>query len=298
MKKYMPLAIIAVLVAGNASADSIYINVGNDYESSASDNAQSVNDTSTGWFDSLQITYNSETVFSDANNDGFFSAGDTFSSDAGLALGTTFADLNGSHATNLNGGFFPGENGFNETDAGQGWTITFGISNLTGQVISTGPNPTDLTLAYNSGTINVYFYEYQGILAPGADISADLVHLYDLDISGGAPDGDSTNFNGDISTFGAGSINGVAAGDVFNIQYGGSVKTFAEASLLPGGLLFDMSNDTQGGLFTSYSGGAGSTELVEGQHEGSISYAVPEPTTLAILGLGLLGFAGSRRRNS
>ena len=68
----MPLAIIAALVAGNASADSIYINVGNDYEPSASDNAQSVNDTSTGWFDSLQITYNSETVFSDANSDGFF----------------------------------------------------------------------------------------------------------------------------------------------------------------------------------------------------------------------------------
>ena len=39
----MPLAIIAALVAGSANADSIYINVGNDYEPSASDNAQSVN---------------------------------------------------------------------------------------------------------------------------------------------------------------------------------------------------------------------------------------------------------------
>ena len=297
MKKLYPLAVIAMLTAGTASADSIYLNVGNDYDSSASDNAQSVNDNSTGWFDSLQITYESETTFTDANSDGFFSAGDTFSSDAGMALGTTFADLNGSHATNLNGGFFPGENGFNETDAGQGWTITFGITNLTGQVISTGPNPTDLSLAYNSGTINVFFYEYQGILAPGADISADLVHIYDLDISGGAPDGDSTNFSGDITNFGTDTVNGVPVGDIFNIAYGSDVKTFMEASLLPGGLLFEMSNDTQGNLFASYDNGAGSTQTVNGQHEGSISYAVPEPTTLAILGLGLLGFAGARRRN-
>lgn len=37
---------------------------------------------------------------------------------------------------------------------------------------------------------------------------------------------------------------------------------------------------------------------VSAQHNASLQFAVPEPTTLAILGLGLLGFAGSRRRNS
>jgi len=294
MKKILPLALVALLTAGTASADSIYINVGHDYDSG--DNAQSVNTTSTGWFDALQFTYDSETVFSDADNNGFFTAGDTFSSTAGMGLAQTFAALNGSVTTNLNGGFFPGENGFG--DVNEGWAITFGITNLTGQVISTGPNPTDLSLQYNSGTLSMYFYEYEGILAPNADISGDLVHVLDMNIFGGAPDGDSTNFAGNITTFGADTVNGVAAGNVFNIAYGNGVKTFAEASVLDGGLRFGMSNDTQGSLFGAYADGVGSTQKVNGQHEGSVAFEVPEPTSLAILGLGLLGFAGTRRRKA
>jgi len=294
MKIYISLAIVAMLTASTASADSIYINVGNDYDSG--DNAQSVNINSTGWFDALQFTYDSETVFSDDNNDGFFSAGDTLSSTAGMGLAQTFGALNGSVTTNLNGGFFPGENGFG--DVNNGWAITFGITNLTGQVISTGPNPTDLSLQYNSGTLSMYFYEYNGILAANADISGDLIHLLDLNIFGGAPDGDSTNFAGNITTFGAGTVNGVAAGSVFNIAYGNGVKTFAEASVLDGGLRFNMSNDTEGTLFGAYVDGEGSTQTVSGQHEGSVEFIVPEPTSLAILALGLLGFAGARRRKA
>jgi hypothetical protein len=294
MKKILPLALVALLTAGTASADSIYINVGQDYDNG--DNAQSVTTTSTGWFDALQFTYDSETVFSDADNNGFFTAGDTFSSTAGMGLAQTFAALNGSVTTNLNGGFFPGENGFG--DVNNGWAITFGITNLTGQVISTGPNPTDLSLQYNSGTLSMYFYEYAGILAPNADISGDLIHVLDMNIFGGAPDGDSTNFAGNITDFGAGTVNGVAAGDVFNVAYGSDVKTFAEASVLDGGLRFGMSNDTQGSLFGVYADGVGSTQKVNGQHEGSVAFEVPEPTSLAILGLGLLGLAGARRRKA
>jgi hypothetical protein len=39
MKKLFPLALVTMLTAGTASADSIYFNVGNDYNDSASDNA-------------------------------------------------------------------------------------------------------------------------------------------------------------------------------------------------------------------------------------------------------------------
>ena len=290
MKKFIPLAIIAMISAGSANADSIYVDVGTDYNSV--DNSSSVNDTSTGWFDSLQFTYDSQTDFTDANNDGFLSPGDTFVSNAGMALNQTFGQLNTTTATNFNGGFFPGGNGFGTNPNGNQWTLTFGITNLSGQINANG------SLSYNTGTIQMYFYEYAGILPASTDISANLVHLFDMDISVGSTDGDSTNFDGNVMTFGTGTVNGLAAGDVFNIAYGGGATTFANASTLPGGLLFNISNDTQGGLFTSYDGGVGSTQTITGQHEGSVSYSVPEPTTLAILGLGLLGFAGSRRRNS
>jgi hypothetical protein len=289
MKKFIPLAIVTMLAASSANADSIYIDVGNDYDSG--DNASSVNANSTGWFDSLAFTYNSETIFTDANNDQFLGAGDTFTADAGMALGATFGNLANSIGTNLNGAFFPGENGFGTNPNSDQWAITFGISNLTGQVNANG------TLSYNTGTISMYFYEFAGILAPEADISADLVSLFDMNIDFGFTDGDSTNFMGDIGNFGAGNVNGVAAGSVFNIAYGATATTFANAAGLPGGLFFDISNDTQGDLPAGYDV-AGGTAMVEGQHEGSVAYAVPEPTSLAILGLGLLGFAGTRRRKS
>jgi hypothetical protein len=63
-----------------------------------------------------------------------------------MALDTTFMDLNDSHAANFNGGFFPGENGFNDTAIGEGWTVIFAITGLTGQVVSTGLNPSDVSL--------------------------------------------------------------------------------------------------------------------------------------------------------
>jgi hypothetical protein len=269
--------------AASASADPIYIDVGLDYDSS--DNAQSVNTTSTGWFDSLQFTYSSESTVTDANNDGVLSAGDTIVSTGGMDLGTTFADLNGTHATDLLGGFFPGENGFE--DVNNGWALTFGFSNLAGVWNGSG-------FVYGSTTINFYAYEYSGILAGGTDISADLVHVFDLNLEFGGDTGVSTVFFGDIDTFGTGDFNGVDVEDMFNIAYGGGSLTFEEASQLPSGLRWEISNDTQG--ISPVFGNPGDSVLIAGQHEGSIAFTVPEPGSLAILGLGLLGLAGASQR--
>lgn len=47
-----------------------------------------------------------------------------------------------------------------------------------------------------------------------------------------------------------------------------------------------------------YPNGPGTTQTMQVQHTGDASINVPEPTTIAILGLGLLGLAGARRRKS
>lgn len=46
-----------------------------------------------------------------------------------------------------------------------------------------------------------------------------------------------------------------------------------------------------------YDGGAGVQEF-QVVHDGNLTFSVPEPTSIAILGLGLLGFAGARRRKA
>lgn len=51
------------------------------------------------------------------------------------------------------------------------------------------------------------------------------------------------------------------------------------------------------GLLPTY-GGAGGSQTFEISHDGNMTMNVPEPTTIAILGLSLLGFAGMRRCNS
>jgi hypothetical protein len=42
----------------------------------------------------------------------------------------------------------------------------------------------------------------------------------------------------------------------------------------------------------------GDTQVFTITHDGNMSFDVPEPTSIAILGLGLLGFAGARRRKA
>lgn len=50
--------------------------------------------------------------------------------------------------------------------------------------------------------------------------------------------------------------------------------------------------------FSPVYGSVGDTQTFEISHDGNMSFDVPEPASVAILGLGLLGFAGARRRKS
>lgn len=292
MNILLKATLASMFFVGTASADPIFLDVGADYNASAS--------TTTTWFDSLGFIYNSETAVTDADGSfdfvdpaTYISVGDTTSTNIGMDLGTTLGDLLGSRANSLNGlepGFLGGDdNGF--IDGQTNWAITFGISNLQGTVTSVGPG--GIGFAYQSATLEMFFYDFSS-LPLGAnlstDISAGLVHLFDLNITNGGDTGNSTVLTGNITNFyGAG-------GDMFNIKYAASSLAFDVASLLDGGLNFLISNDTQATGTPSFN--QQGQLLITGEHEGSVEFNVPEPTSLAILGLGLLGFAGSRRRKS
>jgi len=282
MKKLLTAAVVALSFAGTVSADPIFIDNGVDVNGSGS--------TQTSWFDSLQFTYASQSLLTDVDGDGVVSIDDTIVSNSGMALGQTAGNVLATHATNLLGLGFGDDNGFwngGAPTAGQ-WGITFGFTDISGVLTNTG-------FQYNAGTINLYAFDAAAVAAAAAatgastDVSASITHLFDLNVATGGDTGNSTVFSGDIIDF--------FGPDTFNIAYGNGSETFSAAALLPGGLQFLVSNDTQG-LVGSEFAEEETTLEVSGQHEGSVTFNVPEPTSIAILGLGLLGFAGARRRKS
>jgi len=289
INKLLTASLVSMMFAGAASADSIYLNLGQEYSGSGQ--------TVTGWFDELDFSYESNTVVTDEdtsfdglNPDSFLSVGDTTVTNVGMALGQTYDNYLNTRVNNLDGitavddfnGFFSGL---------ANWGITFGITDLQGVV--TGVGPGGVALAYQSATIEMFMYDFSDT---AGDISSALTHIFDLDISFGGDTGNATVLKGKIANVQNTSFNGIAAKDIFNIASGSGELTFGAASELAGGLRFLVSNDTEqaGPLALNGQGQL----LIAGEHDGSIEFSVPEPTSLAILGLGLLGFAGSRRRKA
>jgi hypothetical protein len=270
MKKVLIAAIAAI--SFTATADPIYIDIGIDFGGNTNTAAGS---TTTGWLNQLATQYDSTSILTDNDNNGFLSAGDTILSKGGI-FNDNFSSLT-DLSNNLISSFEPQETLFggpSDNDFITDWGLTFGFTNLMGFWTGTG-------MVYTSGTISMYYYD-------GSETGVnDLTRLFDLNVVNGGDTGNSTVLAGYLSNFSTGTVNGVAASDVFNNGSG----SFTNSDTV----YFGVSQDTQSITGVNFVDGKAA---IGGTHNGSISFSVPEPTSLAILGLGLLGFAGARRRKS
>lgn len=276
MKKLITAAIVALSFAGTAAADQIYLDVGVDFGGNANTAAGA---TTTGWIDQLSIFYTSTSEIFDNDNNGVLSAGDTILSKGGL-LNDNFSGVS-DISSNLVTSFEPEQTIFggpSNNNFNAGWGLTFGFDDLMGFWTGTG-------MVYTSGTISLYYYDSTHTAVN------DFIRLFDLDLSGGADIGTATILGGQLTNFGTGSINGVDVGDVFNTALG-SFEDYANSGK---NIYFNASQDTQPLGTLNFVNGV---SKISGTHNGSISFQVPEPTSIAILGLGLLGLAGARRRKS
>jgi len=289
MKKFLTSVAVLASLSGTAMADQMTWNAS--WGASTSGGIEfPINE--------LVIAYNSQSLVTDSNNDGVLSAGDSIQSFGGfgptgfdaLASGLETQGL-GTLGLNNVGSFAP--NPFPSMDGyGFDYAFTFFFNDLMGTY-----NGTDFV--YNSGTLQFGLFSLNPL---NTGLSVGFHNLFDLDINTGGPQ----NTAGQAQQVFTGTVGNFAnnADNDFTVNHSGSAKSLADWAAL--GDIRWSSNQTVSAGFAGFPSApldivydtTGGNAVLAANHTGRMSMEVPEPTTLAILGLGLLGMAGASRRKA
>ncbi|MFT6735043.1 MAG: hypothetical protein ACJAS9_003246 [Polaribacter sp.] len=278
-----------VLAAPSAFADPIYIDVGVDFGGNTNTAAGA---TTTGLIDELTYIYESNSVVT-TTNDALINAGDAISTSGGLDL-TSEATLNSSFGTNAVTGFNPvqGLSGPSNNNHGVSWFLSFAITDLMGTLGAgteiNGVPPDNLEINYTSGSITFYYLE-DNDSSTNFQLS-EVKELFTIDVASSTQDLTGSHVFGNVTSFGAGTVNGIAAADVFNfadVSFGDKLISLIEVKSS-----IDFNTDNP----VAIPGPGGNQFTFEGIHDGSIKFIVPEPASLSVFALGLLGLAGFARR--
>jgi hypothetical protein len=291
MKQMFKLTAAVALTAAGAAAQAapFYLDIGALYQAPAGDQMCA---TCTSMKDEFTLKYRSSSVVTDMDASGTITAGDKIVTTGGLAAG---GGVQYNAVTGLNPGGFggPSDNGFGAT-----WGMTFSVTGLTG-IISSVTSAGVPLLQYGPGSV-LHLY----LIGPGSLVQTNFMNI---DILGGASDGLGTGLFGQVDFTGTSGT----WGNLFHsgtYSCGGSTGFYDIWKNCGAGAALDLSFDflahfDSNVFVTDFSpDGTDSSGrqqfLVTSNHDGSATFSIPEPGSLALVGLGLLGAGMVRRRKA
>ncbi len=285
MKKSL-LAAALLTVGGSASAAPFYLDIGTNFDAPATAPAMDkVCDTCTSMKDEFLFTYDSTTTINDTNGSLSIDAGDLLTTDGGLSVGGL--------GTNQITGFLPNETFGNDSNNGYGgsnWLISFSISGLAGVV--NGVSGTGVPLfSYGPGLLELF------VTNDGVTFN----NFMDIAVTGGGATGVSTILTGkaDFTNVDAGFNDLFHSGEYSCLGSDSFIDIWTNCGEGAGEMLainFFASFDTN--IFVSDFAFDGiDTFTLTSNHDGSGTFSVPEPSTLALLGGSMLLLGGMKRRS-
>lgn len=295
MKKVLLAAALTAFLAPSADAAPIKIDwTGTAYEdTNLADNPTGDGFFSnTNWFNLMLASYRSNTVITDSDGSGTLNAGDTIVTNGGLAIyssllqGISLNTITGTDPNSIISGssissVLPSDYGVT-----QDWAITFSVENLLGYYDGE-------FLQYTSG--NVVFKLYDAV-------SNTVQDLFNVAITGSDYSAGNAQFNGYVDSVQL---------DVFKVLAPSGEQSFADYNAANDvKLAFQLDQNLRNGEsgtalenivngLWGNTGTAGVANLgISDNHVGQVAINVPEPASLAVFGLGLLGLAGFSRRKA